>query len=55
VGGLAVNKWSWCTAEWNSLPETLEKLEHEGWVIFAVCPIGETQRYVHVVYRKEVL
>ena len=52
--GLMVHKWSWCTAEWDTLPDTLTKLEIEGWEIFAVVEIGELGRFVKVVYRRRI-
>jgi hypothetical protein len=47
-----MNKWTWCTAEWDTLPETLANLEAEGWEIFTVCPIGELEKFVKVIYRR---
>lgn len=46
------HKWSWCTGEWSTLPETLVKLEKEGWEIFSISPIGDLDRFVHIVTRR---
>lgn len=45
-------EWTWCTAEWNTLPETLNCLQDEGCSILTVVEIGETGRFVKVVYQK---
>jgi hypothetical protein len=46
------HEYSWCTAEWDTLPETLQNLEKEGWFIFAVVPIGTMDRFLKVIYRR---
>jgi hypothetical protein len=46
------DKWSWCTAEWDTLPETLARLEADGEQIFAIIPTGDRDRYLKVVYYK---
>jgi hypothetical protein len=46
------HKYSWCTAEWDTLPETLQDLEKEGWYILTVVPIGTMDRFLKVIYRR---
>jgi hypothetical protein len=47
-----LHKWTWITAEWDTLPETLESAEVQGWEIFTVSHLGDTGRYVKVIMRR---
>jgi len=48
-----MREWSWCTAEWDNLPETLSRLEADGCTVFTVCETGDLGRYVKVVYYRQ--
>jgi hypothetical protein len=39
-------------SEWDALPADLERLEQQGWEIFAVIEIGELGRFLKIVYRR---
>jgi hypothetical protein len=47
-----IHEWTWQVSEWDKLPEDLRQAEIEGWEIFAVCPIGELERFVKIVMRR---
>jgi hypothetical protein len=47
------HKYSWCSASWDTLPETLTQLEMEEWEIFSVCPLGGSE-FVKIVYRRGI-
>ena len=46
-------KYSWSTANWDTLPESLANLEREGWEIFTVCPLSGSQ-FCKIVYRCKI-
>lgn len=49
------HEWSWQSAEWSTLPDTLEDLEGRGWEIFSVVDIGDISgRFCKVIYRKRI-
>lgn len=47
-------KWEWVTSEWDTLPETLTRLETNGHQIFSIVPVGSMDKFLKVIYRKNV-
>lgn len=48
-----MNRYDWRSTTWSELSTTLANLEHDGWVIVSVCPIGVVE--VRVIIREAVL
>lgn len=51
---MAKYQWTWCTGEWDTLPQELRRIEDSGWEIFSIVEIGEMGRFVKIISRRKL-